>query len=41
VSIRFSPRVLDYYRGHGTGWQTRLNADLESLINSGGRSKQR
>ena len=41
VSIRLSPRVLNYYRGQGTGWQTRLNADLESLISSGGQAKQR
>ena len=32
VSIRLSPRVLDYYRSQGAGWQTRLNADLEALI---------
>lgn len=32
VSIRLSPQVLDHYRSLGTGWQTRLNADLETLI---------
>ena len=32
VSIRLSARVLDHYRSQGVGWQTRLNADLESLI---------
>ena len=32
VSIRLSARVLDHYRSQGIGWQTRLNADLESLI---------
>ena len=32
VSIRLSPRVLDHYRSLGAGWQTRLNADLETLI---------
>lgn len=36
VSIRLSARVLDYYRSQGTGWQTRLNADLESLIGKRG-----
>ena len=32
VSVRLSARVLDHYRAQGPGWQTRLNADLESLI---------
>ena len=32
ISIRLSARVLDHYRSQGVGWQTRLNADLESLI---------
>lgn len=36
VSIRLSPRVLDHYRAQGAGWQTRLNADLETLIGKGG-----
>jgi uncharacterized protein (DUF4415 family) len=36
VSIRLSARVLEYYRSQGVGWQTRLNADLESLIGKHG-----
>ncbi len=32
VSIRLSREVLDHYRSQGAGWQTRLNADLETLI---------
>ena len=36
VSIRLSARVLDQYRAQGVGWQTRLNADLESLISKDG-----
>ena len=36
VSIRLSARVLDHYRAQGTGWQTRLNADLEDLIGKRG-----
>ncbi|MHB8528768.1 MAG: BrnA antitoxin family protein [Caulobacteraceae bacterium] len=32
VSVRLSARVLDHYRAQGRGWQTRLNADRESLI---------
>ena len=36
VSIRLSARVLDHYRSQGVGWQTRLNADLESLIGKRG-----
>ena len=35
VSIRLSPQVLDHYRSLGAGWQTRLNADLETLIETG------
>ena len=36
VSIRLSSRVLDHYRSQGVGWQTRLNADLETLIGKNG-----
>jgi uncharacterized protein (DUF4415 family) len=36
VSIRLSARVLEHYRAQGTGWQTRLNADLEGLIGKRG-----
>jgi uncharacterized protein (DUF4415 family) len=32
VSIRLSAKVLDHYRAQGAGWQGRLNADLEGLI---------
>ena len=39
VSIRLSAEVLDHYRAMGAGWQTRLNADLESLV--GRRRKAR
>jgi len=35
VSIRLSPRVLNHYRSQGAGWQTRLNADLETFIAAG------
>ena len=31
VTIRFDRDVLDYYRGSGPGWQTRMNADLLRL----------
>lgn len=32
VSIRLSSTVLDHYRSLGSGWQTKLNADLEALV---------
>lgn len=32
VSIRLSKPVLDYYQSLGPRWQTRLNADLETLV---------
>ncbi|HZK98759.1 MAG TPA: BrnA antitoxin family protein [Caulobacteraceae bacterium] len=41
VSIRLSARVLDHYRAQGTGWQTRLNADLEGLIARSGPEHRR
>lgn len=32
VAIRFSPKVLAYFRATGKGWQTRMNAALEEWI---------
>jgi uncharacterized protein (DUF4415 family) len=28
VSLRLDPDVVEYYRGLGAGWQTRINDDL-------------
>ena len=28
VSVRYSPEVLQYFKGTGTGWQTRMNEAL-------------
>lgn len=32
VSIRLSPEVLEYFRGTGPGWQTRVDNSLKTLI---------
>ncbi len=32
VSLRLSPRVLEYFRATGPGWQTRINAVLEREV---------
>lgn len=32
TTIRLSQPVLDFYKSGGAGWQTRLNADLEGLV---------
>ena len=28
VSVRYSPEVLQYFKGTGAGWQTRMNEAL-------------
>jgi uncharacterized protein (DUF4415 family) len=33
VTIRLSAEVMEYYRGSGPGWQTRINNDLQGLLN--------
>jgi uncharacterized protein (DUF4415 family) len=38
VKLRLSPDVLDYFRGTGKGWQTRINETLERHVN---RAKKR
>jgi uncharacterized protein (DUF4415 family) len=35
VSIRLSPRVLDYFRQTGPGWQSRINEILEHHVEGG------
>jgi uncharacterized protein (DUF4415 family) len=37
ASIRLSPKVLDFFRDTGPGWQTRMNALLESFVDAAHR----
>jgi uncharacterized protein (DUF4415 family) len=32
VKLRLSPDVVDYFRGTGPGWQTRINEVLEKAV---------
>jgi uncharacterized protein (DUF4415 family) len=32
VSIRYSPRVIDYFKSTGKGWQTRMDAVLLAYV---------
>jgi uncharacterized protein (DUF4415 family) len=32
VKLRLSPDVMDYFRGTGPGWQTRINEVLENAV---------
>jgi uncharacterized protein (DUF4415 family) len=32
VNLRLSPHVLAHFRAGGRGWQTRINAALESVV---------
>ena len=32
VSLRLDPEVLDYYKGHGVGWQSRINEVLRKAM---------
>ena len=32
VSVRYSPEVLSYFRATGEGWQTRMDAALQLLV---------
>lgn len=35
VSLRLSPRVIEHFKADGAeGWQTRLNAALEELVDA-------
>lgn len=38
VKLRLSPDVLEYFRGTGKGWQTRINETLERHV---GRARKR
>jgi uncharacterized protein (DUF4415 family) len=32
VSVRYSPEVLDFFRGTGAGWQTRMDDALKQFV---------
>jgi len=32
VSMRYSPRVIDYFKSTGRGWQTRMDAVLMAFV---------
>ena len=32
VSIRYSPRVIDYFKSTGKGWQARMDAVLAAFV---------
>lgn len=32
VSVRFSPEVIEYFKGTGAGWQTRMNDVLREWV---------
>jgi uncharacterized protein (DUF4415 family) len=36
ISIALDPEILEFYRGTGKGWQTRINEDLTDLIKRAG-----
>lgn len=36
VKIRLDAKTVDHLRGTGPGWQTRVNAALGQLVESGG-----
>jgi len=35
VKLRLDPEVLEYFRGKGPGWQTRINATLRRAAKRG------
>ena len=32
VSVRYSPEVVDYFRGTGAGWQARMDGVLKAYV---------
>jgi uncharacterized protein (DUF4415 family) len=32
VTMRFDADILDYFKGQGRGWQSRMNAVLRSFV---------
>jgi uncharacterized protein (DUF4415 family) len=41
VNLRLSGEVLDYFRGTGPGWQTRINTELERAVAKAKRAAKR
>ena len=35
VYLRLDPEVVDYFRAGGAGWQTRINAALQDVVQNG------
>ncbi len=36
VTMRLDPEVLDYFKGQGRGWKTRINAVLKAFVDGQG-----
>lgn len=41
VSVRYSPEVLDYFRGTGEGWQARMDGVLKDYVSTQRNRKAR
>jgi hypothetical protein len=41
VTIRLDHRIVEYYRGTGRGWQTRMNADLREIVTENQEREER
>ena len=40
VSIRYTPRVIDYFKSTGKGWQARMDAVLTAFVDRQERTKR-
>lgn len=40
VTVRYSPQVLEYFKGTGDGWQTRMNDVLRAYVEEQQRRDQ-
>jgi uncharacterized protein (DUF4415 family) len=41
VTLRLAPKVIDYFKQGGEGWQTRLNETLEEYVASAAKKRRR
>jgi len=41
VSVRYTPRVIDYFKSTGKGWQTRMDAVLNAYVDRQERERPR
>ena len=41
VTLRLAPKVINYFKASGSGWQTRLNETLEDYVAGTARSNSR